>query len=352
MNITQKKVPVITSVLAAVFSLLSCAGKNNAESKSMEQIYEQNGRPVQIRTVQSELFSEYREYPADFKARSQSTAYAKTSDVVRSISVRVGQKVARDQVIMSFSTDNASYQQAKVQYDNAKLTYERMKSLYAAAGISKADFDGVSTQFALAREGLKAAEDMVYVKAPIDGFITQLNVQTSTNVRPGDALFTVSNQDGFEAYFYVMPEEIQDIRAGEKALINGRNETIEGRVTEVSLNLDPVKKAFLVKSFFAGKPKTLVSGMSVDVSVEVYRNNDALVMNENELVNDGASFAAYVVKDGVAQKQNVEFGRQQGIDYEITGGIAKGDKLVTNGAQNLYDGEKVNVIYEGIAKAN
>jgi len=337
---------------AAALLLISCSGKQAAASKSMEQLYADNGRPVEVRTVRAEPFSVFLEYPAEFRARTQSTAYAKISDVVRTISVRVGQRVNRDDIVMTFSLDNSEYQQAKVSYDNAKLSYERMKALFAAAGVSKQDFDNAKTQYDLAAERFRSAGELVCVKSPIDGYITQVNVQTSSNVNPGDALFTVSNQDGFEAYFYVMPEEISDIRAGEKALVQGRQETVEGRVTEVSLNLDPVRKAFLVKAFFAGKPKTLVSGMNVDVSVEVYKNADALVMKQRELVSDGSAWAAYVVHDGIAQKKDVSFGRQQGLEYEISGGIAQGDQLVTVGAQNLSDGDKVLVRTAGLAKTD
>jgi membrane fusion protein, multidrug efflux system len=347
----EKKLQTAGIALAVLF-LASCSGKNQSAAKSMEQIYAEKGRPVEIRTVLPQSFSAFLEYPAEFRARTQSTAYAKISDVVRTISVHVGQKVKRDDIILSFSLDNSDYQQAKMSYGNAQLNYNRMKSLFAAAGVSRQDYDNAQTQYQLAAERFRSVSELVYVKSPIDGYITQLNVQTSANVNPGDALFTVSNQDGFEAYFYVMPEEIGDIQPGEKALVKGRQETIEGRVTEVSLNLDPVRKAFLVKAFFAGKPKTLVSGMNVDISVEVYKNSAALVMNQKELVSDGSSWAAYVVKDGTAQKQDVVFGRQQGIAYEITDGIAKGDKLVTVGAQNLSDGEKVNIITPALVKAD
>jgi RND family efflux transporter MFP subunit len=346
----QKKLQTAGICLAVLFAV-SCSGKSKNESKSMEQIYSEKGRPVEVRTVRPESFSVYLEYPAEFRARTQSTAYAKISDVVRTIDVRVGQKVKRDDIVMTFSLDNSNYQQAKVSYDNAKLTYDRMKALFAAAGVSKQDFDNAKTQYELTAEQFRSAEELVCVKSPIDGYITQVNVQTSANVNPGDALFTVSNQDGFEAYFYVMPEEISDIRTGEKALVEGHQETVEGRITEVSLNLDPVRKAFLVKAFFAGKPKTLVSGMNVDVSVEVYKNAEALVMSQEELVNDGDNWAGYIVKDGTARKQEVVFGRQQGIEYEITSGIAKGDQLVTTGVQNLSDGEKVNVVKPALVKA-
>lgn len=328
-----------------LLTVTSCAGRKTAESKSMEQLYAEEGRPAHVRTIAYEPFSVYLKFPADFRARTQSTAYAKISDVVRKIRIKVGDHVVRDQVVLTFSLeDNTSYQQAKLSYENAQVTYNRMKTLYAASGVSKQDYDNAQTQYELAREAYKSTGDLIEVKAPIDGYVTQINVQTSTNVKPGDALFTVSNRDGFEAYFYVTADEIDDIRTGEKALIEGRNEKIEGRVTEVSLNMDADRRAFLVKAFFAGKPKTLVSGMSVDIAVEAYRNEKAITAEQKELVREGDGWTAYVVKDGKAEKRELELGRKQGITYEIAGGLETGDLLVTDGAQDLSTGEKVKVI--------
>ncbi len=338
---------ILPAMVIPILVFTSCAGKKGTTAKSMEQIYSEEGRPVHVRTIQAQPFSVYLKYPADFKARTQSTAYAKISDVVREISVRVGDHVARDQVVLTFSLDDTAYQRAKMSYENAEAAYNRTKTLFAASGVSKQDFDNAQTQYELAREAYRSASEMIHVKAPIDGYISQLNVQTSANVRPGDALFTVTNHDGFEAYFYVSADEIDDIRTGERALIDGKNETIEGRVTEVSLNMDAEKRAFLVKAFFAGKPKTLVSGMSVDVSVEAYRNENAVKAGQQELVREGDTWVAYVVKTGKAEKRAVSIGREQGLDYEILGGLEPGDILVTDGAQDLYDGEKVRQISGG-----
>jgi RND family efflux transporter MFP subunit len=345
----KKILPLL--VIVTGITVLSCAQKEQVQAKSMEQIYSESGKPVEVRTVQPQPFSVYLEYPADFRARTQSTVYAKLDDVVREIDVQVGQKVKRDQIVIGFSRDNSNYQQAKVSYENAKSTYDRMQALFKANGVSKQDFDNARTQYELSRESFRAVSETVYVKSPIDGFITQLNVQTSSNVKPGDALFTVSNQDGFEAYFYVMPDEIGDICPGEKAIATGYGDSIEGRITEVSLNMDPVRKAFLVKAFFAGKPEKLVSGMNVDISVEVYKNDAAVVLNQSNLINDGSDIAAYVVDDGKAVEKKVTIGRSQGLDYEIIDGIEKGDQLITTGSQNLYNGEKVSIITSALAKA-
>jgi len=325
--------------------LCGCSGeKPGVEAKNMDQLQTENGLPVYVRTITKRPFSVYLKYPAEFRAKRQSTAYAKIPDVVRKVLGKVGDRVERDQAIVLFSEDNAAYQQAKLGYESAQSAFNRVKVLYEDAGISKQDYDSVKTQFDMAREGYKSASELIRIKAPIDGIITQLNVQTSTNVAPGMALFTVSNDDGYEAQFFVTADEIDEIRTGARTIIENRNERIEGRITEISLIMDPVHRALPVRASFAGKPKTLVSGMSVDVIVETYKNENAIVVERNEMQKKGSSWIAYVRNGTNAEARTLSIGREQGFSYEIQGGLKEGDILITEGVGNISDGAHIQVV--------
>ena len=310
----------------------------------MDQIYEAEGRPVSVRPLNPGPFSVYLQYPTVLRTRSESTAYASLSDVVRATPIKVGTFVKRDQVVLSFSHDNPEYQQAKLSFENAAAAYERGRALFAEAGISRQDFDNIQLRYDVARATFKSASDMIDVKAPIDGYLSRLNVKNTENVHPGQALFTISNQDGFEARFYVGAEEIDQIRTGARAKIEESGETIDGSVVEVSLIMDAEKKAFPVTAFFGGRTKSLVSGLSVDVAVESYHSEGAYVVSRSELVKSGGSWSAYIARDGIAKKVDVVVGHQQDLSLEVIGGIKKGDLLISEGLQGISDGAKIKVV--------
>jgi len=337
---------VCYSVLALCFILVTgCSGgKNTQESKNMDQLQKENGIPVYVRTLEKRPFSTYLKYPAEFRAQRQSTAYAKIPDVVRKIKVKVGDRVERDQIIIVFSEDNPAYQQAKLGFESAEAAFTRVKALYADAGVSRQDYDNAKTQYEMAREGYKSASEMIHIKAPIGGVITQLYVQASVNVAPGAALFTVSNNDGFESQFYVPAEEIDEIKPGARVYIENKKERIEGRVTEISLIMDPVRRAFPVRASFACKPKSLVSGMSVDVIVETYANDKAIVVARNEIRRRGDSWIAYVQNGLTAEARELVVKREQGFTYEISNGLREGDVLITDVSENLSDGALIKVV--------
>ncbi len=347
----NKSIYVLIAVLISII-FASCTGQNEktADSRSMEQIYAEEGKPVNVRAIKPESFSVSLSFPAEFRAQNQSIAYSDISDVVREVRVKIGDKVKRDQVVLVLSHDNSAYQQAKLRLENLESEYNRLQVLFRDGGVSKQSLDNIQTQYELAREAFRAAREMIEIKAPIDGYVTQLYVHTSSDIKSGDALFTISNNDGFEALFYVSVDEISQIKTGSPASIENRGELLIGRISEISLTMDAEKKAFPVKAFFSEKPIFLVSGMSVDVSVETYRKSNAIVINRNETINTEDGFYVFVVNGDAAEKRIIKTGREKGLLLEVTEGLYTDDHIVSKGIQDLTDGMRVRVVGSTAAK--
>ncbi|MGO8693344.1 MAG: efflux RND transporter periplasmic adaptor subunit [Rectinemataceae bacterium] len=318
------------------------AAKAQTAQKSMEQIHAEEGMPVKVRRIVLEPFSVYLQYPATLNARSEAAVSASLPEVVREIHGAVGDFVHRDDVIVRFSQDNATYQQAKVALESAKATYKRFNTMFENSAVSPQDFDAVKVQYAQAQAGFKTIDDMINLKAPIDGYITRLDVQVSDNVNPGSPLFTVSRLDAIEAKLWVGADEIRRIRTGQVAVVEGMGTPLRGAITQVALVMDARQKAFPVTATFADPLFALASGGSADISVEVYRS-DAVVAHLDELIHEGGDYYAFVVEKGVAQRRKLTMGRQSDLSFEIVDGLRPGDELVTEGAQNLSDGTKIRI---------
>jgi hypothetical protein len=178
----------------------------------------------------------------------------------------------------------------------------------------------------------------------------------------------VSGRNGYEARFYVSAAEIDRIQTGARAFINDPSRTrtephrgegspllnIEGRVTQVSLTMDGQKQAFPVTAFFETADvlqtsyNKLVSGMGVDLSVETYRNERAIILSRNELVETGEGYTAFVAEQNTARKfvgrqVAVQVGHERDLSLEISGGLNAGDMLISEGARNLAPDAKINV---------
>ncbi|GHV36566.1 hypothetical protein AGMMS49546_02150 [Spirochaetia bacterium] len=347
---------VCLAAFFAVLSLISCADKNESgeAALSMEQLYAENGQPVSVRQLEAEDFSVYLKYPTIIYASSESTAYSLLSDVVRSIPKKVGDRVARDELILSFSAENQQLQQALLSHENALAAFNRSSALFKNNDISRQEFETVKMRYEAAKATLRAANDMVYVKAPIAGTITQINVRPTENVRPGAPLFTVSGQAGFEARFYVGVDEIDRIAAGARVFIdsNAAASKTEGRITQVSLIMDSQKQAFPVTAFFDAKDdRRLISGMGLDIAVETYRNEKALVLSRSELLSTEKGYSAFVSEGNIARQVAVQVGQERGYALEVTSGLHEGDMLICDGLQRLSTGTNLNTVPATIASA-
>jgi RND family efflux transporter MFP subunit len=347
----MSKYVFLTAITAAALAV-SCAGKHETaasqqavalQAVSMETMYTENGYPVSVRRLAAEDFSVYLKYPTVLQAQSESTAYASLNDVVRRINSKVGDRVERDQVILSFSPDNQNFEQARLSYENARRNYDRANALFTAADISSQEFDTARMQYDIAQAAFKAASDMINVKSPITGTLTQLNVHTTENVRPGTPLFTVTGTGGFETRFYVGADEIDRIAIGARVYAGNPAENIEGRISQVSLMMDSAKQAFPVSAFFEAN-RNLVSGMGVDVSVETYHNGNALVLSRGELVKTGEGYTVFVAHGDSAKQVPVKLGEENGLRYEIAAGLNEGDLLIYEGQQRLEADTRINVV--------
>ncbi len=337
----MKRIPMMMLVALACVGCSNSGGKQ--ASRSMEQIYKEEGVPVSVRALATESFSAYLKYPATLKARLESTASASVPEVVRQVNARVGDHVRKDDVIVSFSQENANYQQARAARDTAEATYTRFKSMFESSNISPQDFDNVKVQYAQAKAAFKTMDDIINVKAPIDGYVTRMDVQTSDNVYPGAPLFTVSNLDAIEAKLYVTGDEARMVRTGQAALIAEGDQIMRGTVTQVSLIMDPLRKAFPVTASFTNPRFALTSGITADVALEVY-HAPAIVVKQKELVRLTDAWYAFVVNGDIAQRRSLKIGRQDGLRFEVLEGLKAGDQLVTEGAQSLSDGARVRVV--------
>ena len=211
----MKKI-VFIPVIALLIGLLSNCTNTDLEAKNMEQLYKENGVPVKIEKVEIKPFQVEESFYAELTGIEETSEYAAIADKVEKIHVKVGDSVKKDQVVLSFPTDNpaAQYNQSRLAFENAATSFKRIKNLYENGGISRQDLDNARTSFEVTQANWDAVRQSVMVKAPINGIITKVNVRESDNVHPGDELFTVSKTTKMKAKLWVSEKQIEKFKTG------------------------------------------------------------------------------------------------------------------------------------------
>ena len=337
----SKKMLFFSCLAAAGLIFSACSKKTTGDMRSMEQIHREEGIPVVTREMNPGTFTTFLKYPAAFMARSESTATAGIRDVVRTIHVRLGDTVKKDDVIISLSLDNPNYRQAQVNFQNAQATYRRTQSLFSDNAVSQQNLDNARTQYYVAQAAFKAMDDLVNVKAPIDGVVTRLDVRVTENVQSGDMLFTVSNLDTVDARIWVSARDIVQIQPGMPITTEWLGRTVRGEVSQVSMIMDTNRRAFLVMAEFQNPQRLLTSGMNLDTTLETHRNNAALFIHRREMITENGRSFVFVLENNTAVRREITTGRSQGLLLEVTAGLSPGEILISEGSQMVEDGSRV-----------
>lgn len=334
-----------TVAIIAITSLLSCS-EEQQDTRSIEQIYKEEGVPVRTEVVKTTSFKVERSYNAVLTGIEESSAYAKVDDKVEKVFVRVGDLVNEDQVLLTFPTNNpsAQYYQAKVGYDNAKLAYERIANMYKTGGISKQNLDNAKANYDVAAANWDAAQQSVIVKAPISGYITKVNVRPSDNVKKEAELFTISRMNRMKARVWISEKDVREVERDMPAYAVWNDLRIEGQVVEMDMALNQKKQAFGAAIEFDNPQKILKFGITVDVFIETYLQENTIVAELKDLLKENGQYFVYLIKDDKAIRQPVVTGKQYNLNVEILEGLSVNDEMVVEGQMLLDDQVKIRII--------
>ncbi|MFP4369960.1 MAG: efflux RND transporter periplasmic adaptor subunit, partial [Candidatus Kapaibacterium sp.] len=289
MNSIYKKLIVASAFFVPVLLFVSCGEEEvKIEQKSMTEIREEDGLPVEVKTLQPQMFEKNISYFSSLHGIKESTKGAAVADRIRKINAKVGDYVKEGQVIVEFPTDNPNmqYEQAKVGFENTKKTYDRMKGLLEAGEISQQQFDNTETQYLVAKRNFEQVKEVLMVEAPISGRIVKLHHKEGDIPKMGDPLFTVAQTNQMISKIDVSDDEILNFKLGQQATAEWQDYSFNGRVSEIALATEARTNAFPVEIQFNNPENKLKSGMSITVKVKIYENPDALVVQRNLVQTD------------------------------------------------------------------
>ena len=207
-------------IIAWIILLTGCAQKEKVESKSLEQIFKEDGVPVKIEKVTENYFGKTLQYSGRLTSVNQGTEQAMVGGKVDSILYSVGDYVEEGEIVLTFPEDltGMNYQAVKANYDVMLSSYERLQNLYKEGGISQQDVDNVKAGYLAAESQLATADQMLKVTAPNSGYITAIYVQETDHLEAGDLLFTVSEPGKLKTEIAVTEKEINLFQKGIKAI--------------------------------------------------------------------------------------------------------------------------------------
>lgn len=332
--------------LLMVPGLLAAGCRDKAvESKSMDALYAENGVPVTVTTLETGEFRPECIFHASLSGVEEAAVSSMVSDTVEKILFAVGDRVRKDDIVVHFPTDNPAtpYYQTKTAFEHAEATLRRIKNLYDNGGISLQEYENSKAQFEATNANWNAVQRAVRVKAPIDGVITRMDVRKSDPVKPGDPLFTIADTRILRARVWATEEQVSSIAKGAPATAVWRDITLQGKVVQTDLSLDPDRNAFGAVIEFANPGGRMYAGVNAEIWVKV-GGGRALVIDRKDVLSKGDSSFVFIARDSLAVRRPVLLGRRHDVEVEVIRGLDPGDRVITGGQLLLEDGTKIRIV--------
>lgn len=339
------KIITLFVLIIGVVGLQSCEKKEKVVVKSIEQIQKEQGVPVKTMDINTQDLKLDLKFISTLEGIRQATVTSMVGDKIEKFPFKVGSFVKEGQIICQFPTNNPAlqFEQAKVGYENFAKTYERMKALLAGGETSQQNFDNIEAQYLVAKRNYEALKQMLFVEAPISGLLVEKFAEEGNKVKIGDKIFTIAQMDRMRAIFWVNDEELQYIKNNSVVTVEKNNKTFNGRISEVALAQDQMRKAFKIIAEFPNSNRELKVGMTVDVKLDYYHNPNAIVIPRSAVVVIGGKNYVYLAEGDKAIATEVSMGKAVGENVEIINGLKIGDKLIYQGVSLIANGTKISI---------
>ena len=281
----------------------------------------------------------------------------------------------------------AGLRQAQANYDAAKASLDRSRVLYEEGVVSKAEWEAVQTQYEVATAGLRNAENALEIarqgahpedlrsavaavqqaqaaadlaalavehtriKAPLAGFIAQLQLDLGMTVGAGSAVGVIVDAEKLRMPVLVGSRDVVQLRRGQAAELTVDSlpdQVLQGTVATVAPAADQASGMYSVVFEFDNTAGVVRPGMHGSVSVQVQQLVDVLTIPFRALVDaNGDPYVFVVTMDNTAERRPVELGVREGTHVQILSGLDAGEWVVVVGHDALRPGTTVRLQANG-----
>ncbi len=321
-------------------------------------------------------------------ATATATVRPQVSGVLQQVNFQEGQMVKAGQVLVTIDPRpfelalmqaSGQRQRDQAQLDNAKIILARDKILQSQDSIAQQDVEAQAALVKqlegtvmsdLAQEGV-AKLNLSYTKvtAPVSGRLGLRTIDIGNLVSSNDAtgIAVITQLTPIDVEFSVPQNQVADVQAGLhptdeptlqvasttpakplKVSVFDRSRTnllAKGEFLALDNQMDVQTGTVKAKARFANEKQQLFPNEFVNIQVTLRQIKDATVIPVSALRHGASGDFVYVLdaESSTVSQRPVTAGQADVEKVQITAGLKPGEKVITEGADRLKDGAKVNL---------
>lgn len=350
------------------------ADSSNGRTGAFSLTAEQRAR-IHLVTVQNQPFRPTLEATGTvaFNGDRSTPVLSPISGPALQILVNPGAVVKKGDALATVSSPDfaaavASYRKAESAYRNLKRIADLDEQLFKNDAIARRDLEQAQTDAAGAaadrdaaiqqmrslgvqesqieaiRQDTPMTEPMqATIRAPIDGTVVEKLISPGQLLQAGTTqCFTIADLSSMWVLANVFPSDVKDVTVGEPVdvITDASTVPLQGRVDYVAALVDPTSKAIAVRVLVPNLNHVLRRDMFVHVGIHANHEHTGMLVPTTSVLRDEENLPfVYVVANGSFERRRITLGSRVEDRYEVTSGIAPGDKVVSEGALFLQFAE-------------
>lgn len=362
----------IIYILFISIMFMSCGNKseeNVTESNSLEHVVKLNDEQIKnagivIGKLESRTISSVLKVNGKIDVPPQNMVsisiplggFLKSTELLPGMHIKKGQVIAvmEDQQYIQlqqdYLTSRSKLSYLENEYNRQKELNQSKASSDKAYQLAEAEYKAEKVNERSLQEKLKLIHldpdklnennisRSISITAPIDGYVSQVNVNVGKYVNPTDVLFELVNPNDIHLNLTVFEKDINKLYVGQKLLAYTNNEPEKKYECEVLLigqNLTN-ERNIEVHCHFESYNRVLIPGMYMNAEIQVKTQN-ALSVNDDAIVShEGKSYLFFKKDANTFEMIQVETGiSENGFTEVITKLAGENNQVVTKGAYSL-----------------
>jgi RND family efflux transporter MFP subunit len=289
---------------------------------------------------------------------------------VKALYVKKGDNVKRGQLLLklddaviqqSIAAAKQSLESAKIQLSYAKDIYNRQSNLWKQGIGTEVQLIGAKTNVETIEKQLRAGEENIKtiqeqasannIYSDVDGVADEVNVRIGETFSGMGAMgpqIKIVNTSTLKVITDVPENYASKVKVGSKVIVSlpDVNKSYNSNISISGKVINPSNRSFAAEAKLPADG-LLRPNQNAQVRIEDYASKNAIAIPVNTVNTDEKGKYVFVaVQEGnkvFARKKSIIIGELYNQMIEVRSGLTAGDKLITDGYQDIYEGQVLKI---------
>lgn len=311
------------------------------------------GTSVTVKELFYEEFNHFIEVNGVVEAINAAYISPEINGQVKEIFVKEGQYVKKGQMLIKINSSitESSINEVETALELARTVFKKQKQLWDKNIGSEIDYLQAKNNVEALEgklETLQAQIDMAMIKAPIDGIVDEVLVKDGELAIPGMQMIQLVNLKNLYVNADVSEAYITKVSKGDKVLLEFPSYPdikMEVPVHRIGNIVKSANRTFKVQLKIKNENGQIKPNVLARIRINDFSEDQALLVSSIIIKQDLQGSYVYIVnqEDYTAKKMYVKTGKSYMDNTMITEGLSKGEKVITQGYNQVSDGSKIKI---------